>query len=383
MGLADLNINFMGQRKIAAVFSGLLLIASMFGIVTRGLNLGLDFSGGTLVELEYAEDADLEQVRQVLRDNYVNNAIVVPFGSDKEVMVRFQGAFAEVAEDKINATLAELISPDAQITSVERMSAEYQHRITINQPGLADRVSEILPPQTFGQIDIDNARDATVLLLRNDLDNSMGDYLVKQLATAAGFDVSKKRSEYVGPQVGEELTESATFGILTSLLVVMLYVAVRFQYKFSVGAVAALAHDVIVVFGLFALFQWDFDLTVVAAVLATIGYSLNDTIVVSDRIRENFRKVRNRDALDIINQSLNQCVGRTMVTSLTTLLVLLALFFIGGETIHNFSLGLIIGVLVGTYSSIYIAASVMLAMKISKEDLIVPVKEGAEFDEVP
>lgn len=383
MALANFNIDFMRQQKVAAIFSALLLLAAIYGIAANGLNLGLDFSGGTLVELEYENDADLEQVREVLREQNIENAIAIPYGSDSEVMVRFEGSFSDVAVVTINQTLAEEFGQDVQITSLERMSSNYQHRITVNQADLEGRVNDILPPEIFGQIDFDNARDATVFLLRNDLDNAMSDLLVKRLSEAAGFNVVKKRSEFVGPQVGEELTESVTYGLLTALLVVMVYVAIRFQFKFSVGAVAALAHDVLVVFGLFALFNWDFDLTVVAAILATIGYSLNDTIVVSDRIRENFRKVRNKTPYEIINLSLNQCLGRTLVTSITTLLVLFALYFVGGETIHNFSLGLIIGVVIGTYSSIFVAASVMLAMKLTSEDLIVPVKEGAEFDEVP
>jgi preprotein translocase subunit SecF len=381
--MSNLSIDFMGQRKYAAVLSGLLILVSLFGIVTKGLNLGLDFSSGTLIELEYSEPANLEQVREVLNDFGITNPIAVPFGSEREVMVRFQGSFTDIATAKISQTLLEVVGEDARIESVERMSAEYQNRITMSPAGLAEQQDALLPSEIFGPITARNERDETVFQLRNDLDNSMSNYLVAVLAEAAGSKVEKKRSEFVGPQVGDELAESAIWGALTSLAVVMLYVALRFQFKFSVGAVTALAHDVIIVVGLFALFQWDFDLTVFAAILAVIGYSLNDTIVVSDRIRENFRKVRNREAVEIINISLNQTFGRTLVTSLTTLLVLLALFFIGGETIHNFSLGLIIGVVVGTYSSIYVAANIMVAMKISKEDLIVPVKEGAEFDEIP
>lgn len=192
-----------------------------------------------------------------------------------------------------------------------------------------------------------------------------------------------KRSEFVGPQVGDELRDQGGIGLLFALAVVMVYVALRFQFKFSVGAVAALAHDVIIVLGFFSLTQLDFDLTVLAALLAVIGYSLNDTIVVSDRIRENFRKVRKGTSEDVINHSLSQTLGRTLVTSLTTLLVLLALFFVGGELINAFAIALIIGVVIGTYSSIYVAANILLLMHISKEDLMLPEKEGAEMDEMP
>ena len=190
-----------------------------------------------------------------------------------------------------------------------------------------------------------------------------------------------KRAEFVGPQVGDELRDQGGIGMLFALAVVMVYVALRFQFKFSVGAVTALIHDVIIVLGLFSILQLDFDLTVLAALLAVVGYSLNDTIVVSDRIRENFRKVRKGTSLDVINQSLTQTFGRTLVTSFTTLLVLLALFFVGGDLIHAFSIALIVGVVIGTYSSIYVAANILLLLHITKEDLIVPEKEGAEFDD--
>jgi preprotein translocase subunit SecF len=192
-----------------------------------------------------------------------------------------------------------------------------------------------------------------------------------------------RRIEFVGPQVGEELRDDGGLGMLFALAVVMVYVAMRFQFKFSVGAVAALAHDVLIVLGFFSVMKLDFDLTVLAAVLAVIGYSLNDTIVVSDRIRENFRKLRKGSSEEVINVSLTQTLGRTLITSLTTILVLLALFYFGGELIHGFSAALLVGVLVGTYSSIYVAANVLMAMNISKEDLMPPEKEGEEFDEVP
>lgn len=195
--------------------------------------------------------------------------------------------------------------------------------------------------------------------------------------------VTIKRVEFVGPQVGDELRDQGGIGMLFALAVVMVYVALRFQFKFSVAAVAALAHDVIIVLGFFSIFKLDFDLTVLAAVLAVIGYSLNDTIVVADRIRENFRKIRKVEPIEVVNISLTQTLGRTLVTSLTTMLVLLALFFVGGELIHAFSIALIIGILVGTYSSIYVAANILLFMNITKEDLIVPVKEGEALDELP
>lgn len=300
-------INFMGQRKVALIFSTILLLGSIFSIATNGLQFGLDFTGGLQVEAQFDEPANLERIRTSLGDNGFEDAVVVHFGADTEVMVRMQ-------QDLTSGI-------DAQVLSV-----------------------------------------------------------LKQ-ATDSGVEI--KRIEFVGPQVGDELRDQGGIGLLFALAVVMVYVALRFQFKFSVGAVAALIHDVIIVLGFFSILKLDFDLTVLAAVLAVIGYSLNDTIVVSDRIRENFRKIRKGSSIDVINESLSQTLGRTLVTSLTTLLVLLALFFVGGELIHSFSIALIIGIVVGTYSSIYVAANVLLIMNITKEDLMVPEKEGVELDELP
>jgi len=191
-----------------------------------------------------------------------------------------------------------------------------------------------------------------------------------------------KRTEFVGPQVGSELRDQGGLGMLVALFMILLYVAFRFQYKFALGAVTALAHDVVIILGLFSLFAWDFDLTVLAALLAVIGYSLNDTIVVSDRIRENFRIERDTSAEETINLSINQTLGRTIITSFTTLLVLFALFIFGGELIRGFSLALIIGVLIGTYSSIYVVANILMSLSITQDDLAVPEPEGAEFDDM-
>ncbi len=228
--------------------------------------------------------------------------------------------------------------------------------------------------QTFGSpTDI-------MVRLQEDHTPTLGDDVLAALRSGSTGNVELLRSEFVGAQVGDELREQGGLGMLLALAIVMLYVAMRFQFKFSVGAVVALAHDVLIVLGLFSILKLDFDLTVLAALLAVIGYSLNDTIVVSDRIRENFRKLRKGSSEEIINVSLNQTLGRTLVTSLTTLLVLIALFFFGGEMIHGFATALMIGVLVGTYSSIYVAANVLLAMNVTREDLLPPVKEEEEDD---
>jgi preprotein translocase subunit SecF len=206
---------------------------------------------------------------------------------------------------------------------------------------------------------------------------------ISQVLEKEGFEGEIKRVEFVGPQVGAELRDQGGLGMLVALFMILLYVAFRFQYKFALGAVTALGHDVVIILGLFSIFAWDFDLTVLAALLAVIGYSLNDTIVVSDRIRENFRTKRELDPQEMIDLSLNQTLGRTVVTSFTTLLVLFALFIFGGEMIKGFSLALILGVLVGTYSSIYVVANMLMSLTLTQEDLAVPEPEGADFDELP
>ena len=211
----------------------------------------------------------------------------------------------------------------------------------------------------------------------------VGEQVIHALSDSGKYAVELQRSEFVGSQVGEELREQGGLGMVLALAGVLLYIAFRFQFKFAVGAVVGLIHDVIIVLGIFSWFQWNFDLTVLAAILAVIGYSLNDTIVVYDRIRENFRKVRKGTSLEIINSSLNQTLSRTLFTSLTTLMVLLALYVFGGELIRGFSIALIIGIVVGTSSSIYVAANILLAMNISREDLLLPVKEGVEQDGMP
>ena len=300
-------IDFMGQRKIAAVFSTLLVLGALASLATKQLNWGLDFTGGTLVEVHYSDVAPLNAIRESLKQGGFERAVVVSFGSDRDVMIRLPKGYSD--ED--------------------------------------------------------------------------GTRLLAQLQSSYSGDVELRRIEFVGPQVGDELREQGGLAMLMALGLVMLYVAFRFQLKFSVGAVAALIHDVIITLGYFSILGVEFDLTVLAALLAVIGYSLNDTIVVSDRIRENFRKIRKGDASHIINVSLTETLGRTLVTSLTTLLVLLALLFFGGEMIRGFALALTVGVVVGTYSSIYVAANVLMLFNISKEDLAIPVKEGVELDGLP
>ena len=297
--------NFMGIRKYAVIFSALLLTVSAWSLYSQGLVLGLDFSGGTQIEVGYDSPADVSALREKLENSGFKNPVVVHFGSETDVLIRLQG------------------EPDQK---------------------LAEQMVEAL--KTDGQ------------------------------------EIDLRRVDFVGPQIGEELREDGGLGMLAALAVVMLYVAVRFQLKFSVGAVLALAHDVIITLGIFSLARFEFDLTVLAAILAVVGYSLNDTIVVSDRIRENFRKIRKASPIEVINESLSQTLWRTINTSATTMLVLLALFFIGGELIHNFAIALMIGVGIGTYSSIYVAATVMLALNVDREDLLETV-EGELVDDLP
>jgi len=302
----DFKIPFMSYRKIASIFSIILFVVSVLSLSFKGLSLGLDFSGGTLVEVKYVEAVELEDIRTVLNENGFDDIQVVNFGTIQDVLIK-------VADQDGNSSIGESV---------------------------------------FN------------ILQNNNLEGEL------------------KRIEFVGPQVGSELRDQGGLGMLVALFMILLYVAFRFQYKFALGAVTALAHDVVIILGLFSLFAWDFDLTVLAALLAVIGYSLNDTIVVSDRIRENFRIERDTSAEETINLSINQTLGRTIITSFTTLLVLFALFIFGGELIRGFSLALIIGVLIGTYSSIYVVANILMSLSITQDDLAVPEPEGAEFDDM-
>jgi len=295
---------FMRYRGAAALFSAVLLLAAIGSLSTQQLNWGLDFTGGTLVEVVYEDSADLTEIRNQLESEGYTGAVVVSFGTDRDVLVRLPLGFTD----------------------------------------------------------------------------DQGAEMVSMLRSKSAQDIDLQRIEFVGPQVGDELREQGGIAMLMALGLVMLYVAFRFQFKFALGAVAALIHDVLVVLGFFSILGMEFDLTVLAALLAVIGYSLNDTIVVSDRIRENFRKLRRSDSAEVIDISLTETLGRTLVTSLTTLLVLVALAVFGGDMIHGFALALLVGVTIGTYSSIYVAATVMLTLGVSKDDLAIPVKEDLNED---
>ena len=304
----NFNIDFLAWRKIALVLSSIFLLVSLSSLFLKELNWGLDFTGGTLVELSYPNEANIPQIRQNLNQGGFEGAQVANFGSSREVLIKLPGTVSD----------------------------------------------------------------------------SLGSEIVSLLSTSnEGKTVDLRRIEYVGPQIGSELRDDGGTAMLIALAFMMLYIAFRFQSMFAGAAVIALVHDVIIVVGIFSLIQIEFDLTVLAALLAVIGYSLNDTIVVSDRIRENIRSMDAESTEEIINTSLNQTLGRTLITSLTTLLVLFSLFILGGELIKNFALALIFGVIVGTYSSIYIAANALIMMGLTKDHLKVEEAENADDNPLP
>ena len=304
------KFDFMAQRKLTMIISSVLIVLSLGSFMVRGLAYGIDFTGGTLIELGFSEQADLSSIRSTLSDEGFDDAVVQHFGTTRDVLIRI---------------------------------------------GLRE--------------DLEQADISTVA--------------IDAIKAASALEPKVRRVEFVGPRVGEELREQGGLAMLIALGAILIYVMLRFEIRFAVGSVAALVHDVLITVGIFSILGLQFDLTVLAAVLAVIGYSLNDTIVVFDRIRENFRKMRKGSSVDVVNTSLNQTLSRTLMTSITTLIVLLILFSLGGEIIHGFATALTIGVLIGTYSSIYVASSTILALNVTKQDLMPVKKEGAEFDTTP
>ncbi len=296
-----MQINFMRPRKIASAISIVLVLISLVSLTFKGLNAGLDFTGGTLIEIKLSQPANLEEIRGVLGSKLEDDFQVSYFGSEEDILIKIPGGS----------------------------------------------------------------------------ENNISDEIVSTLANVFQFDL--RRKDFIGPQIGEELRDQGGLGLLAALLVMMVYIMFRFQFKFAIGALLALVHDVLIVLGFFSIFYIGFNLTVLAAILAVIGYSLNDTIVVSDRIRENYRKKRKSDNVDVINRSLNQMLGRTLITSLTTLLVLFALLILGGDFIQNFAIALICGVIVGTYSSIYVLCNNLILMKLSFDDLA--IKKSETYDD--
>jgi preprotein translocase subunit SecF len=291
----------MRPRKIASTLSIILVLVSIFSLTFKGLNAGLDFTGGTLIEIKLSQPTDLEEIREVLDSKLDDDFQVSYFGSEQDVLIKIPG----------------------------------------------------------------------------DSENNLSNEIISSLKNSFQFDL--RRKDFIGPQIGEELRDQGGLGILAAMLVMMVYIMFRFQFKFAVGALLALIHDVLIVTGFFSIFYIGFNLTVLAAILAVIGYSLNDTIVVSDRIRENYRKRRKSDNVDVINRSLNQMLGRTLITSLTTLLVLFALLILGGDFIKNFAIALICGVIIGTYSSIYVLCNTLILLDLNFEDLA--IKKSESFDD--
>ena len=296
-----MQINFMRPRKIASILSIALVLLSIFSLSLKGLNAGLDFTGGTLIEIKLSQSTSLEEIREVLGSKLEDDFQVSYFGSEQDVLIKIPGGS----------------------------------------------------------------------------ENNLSNEIVSVLNESFQFDL--RRKDFIGPQIGEELRDQGGLGILAAMLVMMIYIMFRFQFKFAIGALLALIHDVLIVLGFFSVFYIGFNLTVLAAILAVIGYSLNDTIVVSDRIRENYRKKRKSDNVDVINRSLNQMLGRTLITSLTTLLVLFALLILGGDFIQNFAIALICGVIVGTYSSIYVLCNNLILMNLNFEDLA--IKKSETYDD--
>jgi preprotein translocase subunit SecF len=378
-------INFMGWRKTCASISAVLLLVSIVSLAVNGLKFGLDFTGGTQIEVGFDRPADLGKIRQVLSDEGLESPVVVLFGSDSEVLIRTQGAMQDGALAKIARELS-AVNPEARLVEIERPARDQSgFSQVLELAGVSERdvrQAGIFDPDLYGTVEYSGTENVLSVFIENSLDVSYTGYLLATLVRETGSEVELRRSEFVGPQIGEELRDEGGLGMLFALAVVMLYVAARFQFKFSVGAVAALIHDVIIVLGFFSVMRMDFDLTVLAAVLAVVGYSINDTIVVFDRIRENFRVMRKGSAVEVINTSLTQTLERTLITSLTTLLVLVMLYLFGGELINGFATALIVGIVVGTYSSIYISANTLVALKISREDLLPPAKEGEEQEEL-
>lgn len=333
--IKDTSIDFLGKRRLALVISLVVIAVSIGALLTRGLNFGIDFTGGTLVEAGYEQAVEIEKVRTALSEGGFEDAVVQYFGTSRDVLIRLP-VTAEREEikavDLSNAVMQSLRAPAGETLAEQAVGDNQQCRVG-------------------GEV-----RDCSVQM---------------------------RRVEFVGPQVGDELKEQGSLAMLYALIGILIYVTFRFEWRFAVGSVVALVHDVVITVGVFSLFQFDVSLAVLAAVLAVIGYSLNDTIVVFDRVRENFRKLRKSDPVEVMNQSINETLPRTLLTSLTTLFVVLSLLFLGGEVIRGFALALLVGVLVGTYSSIFVASPTVLTLGVSREDLMPVVKEGAEADDQP
>jgi preprotein translocase subunit SecF len=315
--MTKMNFNFMGYRRITALVSSVFVLISVISLFARGLDLGLDFTSGTSVRLSFAQSVNINDITSKLSSAGYEDAVVVSFGSDRDIRV--------------------ILGVDESVEQEDQASQAVE---------VGERIAALMQS--------DNQSEVVLL-----------------------------GSDYVSAKVGTELAEQGGLGMLVALAIITVYIAIRFQFKFSVGAVVALGHDLVITLGIFSLTGMEFNLNTLAAMLAIIGYSLNDTIVVSDRIRENFRRMRKGTPLEMVNASLNQTFSRTIVTSFTTLLVLFSILLVGGDSTEGFAIALIIGVLIGTYSSIYVASNVILLMNVTREDLMLPIKEDPELDDIP
>ena len=329
----DTRIDFIGRRRIAALISTSIIVIVLLSLFFKGLNFGIDFTGGTLVEVSYSSSVNADEVRTNLRRSGFDNVIVQYFGTSRDLLIRLPADPEVDAAETSSLILSSLRMPYGETLT---QSSEYDSQRWVFQDGKVGNCT-----------------------------------------------VQMRRVEFVGPQVGEELTEKGGLAMLYALIGILVYVAWRFEWRFALGAVVALVHDVVVTVGMFSLLGLEFTLPVLAAVLAVIGYSLNDTIVVFDRIRENFRKMRKGTIVEIMNSAINQTLRRTLLTSLTTLLVVVTLILIGGEIIKGFAVALFIGVLVGTYSSIFVASPVVLELRIARDDMLLTKNEGEEADSLP
>lgn len=375
-------IDFMGVRHYTSALSILIVIISLGSLAVNGLKLGLDFTGGTQLELLLDKPADLDKIREVLEQEDLKSPAAVLFGSDQEVMIRTQDQMKEKALEHLQTAVGKT---GAVLEGVERPARELEGftdtLVFANTSIDSLRQSNLFSSTDYGRVDYAQREDKVLVNLEAPIDMVYLRTLIADIERATDTKIQLRSSEFVGPQIGDELRDQGGLGMLVAFILVFLYVAVQFQWKFSTGAIAGLVHDVIVTLGFFSLFQWDFDLTVLAAILALIGYSINDTIVIYDRIRENFRILRKSDPHEVINISITQTLGRTIMTSVSVFIVLFCLYFMAGEVLQGFALALIIGILAGTYSSVYICANITAALGITKEDLMPKPKEETELEE--
>lgn len=375
-------IDFMGVRHYTSALSILIVIISLGSLAINGLKLGLDFTGGTQLELLLDKPADLDKIREVLEQEDLKSPAAVLFGSDQEVMIRTQDQMKEKALEHLQTAVGKT---GAVLEGVERPARElegFTDTLVFANTNIDKlRQSNLFSSSDYGRVDYAQREDKVLVNLETPIDMVYLRTLIADIERATDTNIQLRSSEFVGPQIGDELRDQGGLGMLVAFVLVFLYVAVQFQWKFSTGAIAGLVHDVIVTLGFFSLFQWDFDLTVLAAILALIGYSINDTIVIYDRIRENFRILRKSDPHEVINISITQTLGRTIMTSVSVFIVLFCLYFMAGEVLQGFALALIIGILAGTYSSVYICANITAALGITKEDLMPKPKDETELEE--